>query len=88
MTTPLASRFLSPLALLLLVACSGKESLEREAPNAMAVTEEGKICVAGSAAENLGDFAVIRLERDGRSDATFGRSGKVTAVGTGACEGG
>jgi hypothetical protein len=32
MTTPLASRFLSRLALLLLVACSGKESLEREAP--------------------------------------------------------
>jgi uncharacterized delta-60 repeat protein len=52
--------------------------------NAMAVTQEGKLLVAGSAAENLGDFALIRLERDGRIDATFGRSGKVvTAVGAG-----
>ena len=45
----------------------------------MAVQPDGKIIVAGRAAEHLGDFAVVRLERDGTLDATFGpaTAGKV-----------
>ena len=45
----------------------------------MAVQPDGKIVVAGRAAEHLGDFAVVRLERDGTLDTTFGRrpAGKV-----------
>ena len=40
--------------------------------NAMAVQPDGKLIVAGRAAEHLGDFAVVRLERDGTLDTTFG----------------
>ncbi|MFO0736752.1 MAG: hypothetical protein U0270_12785 [Labilithrix sp.] len=43
----------------------------------MAVQADGKILVAGRAAENLGDFAVVRLDRDGKLDPTFGQGGKV-----------
>jgi len=50
--------------------------------NAMALGSDGKILVAGRVAENLGDFALIRLERDGSLDTTFGENGKVaTPVG-------
>ncbi|HEY3498530.1 MAG TPA: delta-60 repeat domain-containing protein, partial [Polyangiaceae bacterium] len=52
--------------------------------NALAVTGEGKILVAGSAAENRGDIALLRLERDGRLDTSFGEDGKVfTSLGDG-----
>jgi uncharacterized delta-60 repeat protein len=51
---------------------------------AMAVQADGKILIAGRVADNLGDFAVVRLERDGTPDATFGDGGKVTTpVGSG-----
>jgi uncharacterized delta-60 repeat protein len=42
---------------------------------AMAVQPDGKIVIAGRAAENRGDFALVRLERDGVLDATFGAPG-------------
>ncbi len=45
---------------------------------ALAVQPDGKILIAGRVSENLGDFAVVRLERDGTPDATFGEGGKVT----------
>ena len=52
---------------------------------AMAVQEDGKIVVAGRNYENLGDFAVLRLERDGKLDTTFGDGGKVSVeIGEGA----
>jgi uncharacterized delta-60 repeat protein len=52
--------------------------------NALAVTSEGKVVVAGSSAENRGDIALIRLERDGRLDTSFGERGKVmTSLGSG-----
>jgi uncharacterized delta-60 repeat protein len=52
---------------------------------AMAVQEDGKIVVAGRNYDNLGDFAVLRLERDGRVDTTFGEGGKVSVeIGEGA----
>ncbi|HEY5448164.1 MAG TPA: hypothetical protein VIQ54_05405 [Polyangia bacterium] len=41
---------------------------------AMAVQPDGKIVAVGRAAENRTDFAVMRLERDGALDATFGPS--------------
>jgi len=57
--------------------------------NAMAVQPDGKIIVAGRAAERLGDFAVVRLERDGTLDTTFGPAtspGKVLTDFAGAAE--
>jgi len=39
---------------------------------AMAVQPDGKIIVAGRAADNRSDFALVRLERDGALDTTFG----------------
>jgi uncharacterized delta-60 repeat protein len=45
---------------------------------AMAAQPDGKILLAGRAYERLGDFAIVRLERDGALDATFGTGGKVT----------
>jgi uncharacterized delta-60 repeat protein len=39
---------------------------------AMAVQPDGKIVAVGRAAENRTDFAVVRLERDGALDTTFG----------------
>src|SRR5262249_20575719 len=51
---------------------------------AMAVAADGKIIVAGQAAENLGDFTLLRLERDGTIDESFGTDGIVsTQVGSG-----
>jgi uncharacterized delta-60 repeat protein len=44
---------------------------------AMAVQPDGKIVLAGRSYENLGDFAVVRLERDGKLDKSFGDGGKV-----------
>jgi uncharacterized delta-60 repeat protein len=44
---------------------------------AMAVQPDGKLIVAGRAAEHRGDLALLRLERDGTPDATFGSGGKV-----------
>jgi uncharacterized delta-60 repeat protein len=46
--------------------------------HAVAVQADGKIVVAGGSAENLGDFAVVRLERDGDLDPSFGDGGLVT----------
>lgn len=52
--------------------------------NAMALAADGKILVAGRSAENSGDFALVRLTRDGDLDASFGDGGKVTtALGSG-----
>lgn len=52
--------------------------------NALAVTDDGKIVVAGSSAENGGDIALLELERDGRLDTAFGDGGKVeTSLGDG-----
>jgi uncharacterized delta-60 repeat protein len=45
---------------------------------AMAVQADGKLLVAGRAAEHKGDLAIVRLERDGALDTTFGAGGKVT----------
>lgn len=44
---------------------------------AVAVQPDGKVLIAGRAAEHLGDFALVRLERDGALDATFGTGGRV-----------
>ena len=44
---------------------------------AVAVQADGKLVVAGRAAEHLGDFALIRLDRDGALDPTFGSGGRV-----------
>jgi uncharacterized delta-60 repeat protein len=44
---------------------------------AMAVQPDGKIVVAGRAAEHRGDLAIVRLERDGALDTSFGGGGKV-----------
>jgi uncharacterized delta-60 repeat protein len=55
--------------------------------NAIAVQPDGKIIVAGRAAEHLGDFALIRLERDGQLDPTFGDGGRVLTDFFGAHEG-
>jgi uncharacterized delta-60 repeat protein len=52
---------------------------------AMAVQADGRIVVAGRNYDHLGDFAVLRLERDGGLDASFGDGGKVSVeVGAGA----
>ncbi len=56
---------------------------------AMALQADGKIVTAGRAAEHLGDFAVIRFERDGALDTTFGPAtspGKVLTDFAGASE--
>lgn len=45
--------------------------------HAVAVQADGKIVIAGRGAEHLGDFALIRLDRDGNLDATFGQGGRV-----------
>jgi uncharacterized delta-60 repeat protein len=45
--------------------------------NAIAVQADGKVIVAGSIAEHGGDFALLRLTRDGALDPTFGAGGKV-----------
>ena len=45
--------------------------------NAVAVQADGKLVIAGRGAEHLGDFALIRLDRDGQLDATFGTNGRV-----------
>lgn len=53
---------------------------------AMATQPDGKVLLAGRAAEHLGDFAVVRLERDGRLDTSFGTGGKVMTDFAGAAE--
>jgi len=45
---------------------------------ALAVDASGRLLVAGRVAEGLGDFALLRLSRDGTVDTTFGTGGKVT----------
>ncbi|HET9933727.1 MAG TPA: hypothetical protein VFQ35_23650 [Polyangiaceae bacterium] len=45
---------------------------------AIAAQSDGKLLVAGSSAENQGDFALVRLQRDGALDSSFGQGGKVT----------
>jgi uncharacterized delta-60 repeat protein len=51
---------------------------------AMAAQKDGKIVVVGTRYEHHGDFAVMRLERDGELDTTFGDGGLVaTEVGDG-----
>lgn len=44
---------------------------------ALAVQPDGKILVGGRSGEHLGDFAVLRLTRDGELDPTFGTGGRV-----------
>jgi uncharacterized delta-60 repeat protein len=55
---------------------------------AMAVQADGRIVVAGSTATNQGtDIALVRYQRDGALDTTFGNGGKVvTSVGSGSDE--
>jgi uncharacterized delta-60 repeat protein len=55
---------------------------------AMAAQPDGKILLAGRSAERLGDFAVVRLDRDGALDAGFGPhgDGKVTIDWNGASD--
>ncbi len=45
--------------------------------NAVAVQADGKLVIAGRGAEHRGDFALIRLDRDGALDPTFGTAGRV-----------
>lgn len=45
--------------------------------NAIAIQPDGKIILAGHGAEHGGDFAMIRLDRDGNLDPTFGNGGRV-----------
>ncbi len=45
--------------------------------NAVVVQPDGKIILGGRGAENAGDFALIRLERDGSVDTSFGNNGRV-----------
>lgn len=53
---------------------------------ALAVQSDGKAIVVGHATQQAGaDFALLRLERDGSLDASFGNGGKLlTPVGAGA----
>jgi len=52
--------------------------------NGVAVQADGKIVVVGQSAENLGDFLVLRLMRDGALDISFGDGGVVkTPFGSG-----
>jgi len=44
---------------------------------AIAIQQDGKVVVAGRSSEHGGDFAVVRLDRDGALDTTFGSGGKV-----------
>jgi uncharacterized delta-60 repeat protein len=44
---------------------------------AVAVQPDGNVLVAGSRYEHLGDFAILRLTRDGAPDPTFGNGGMV-----------
>lgn len=44
---------------------------------AVAVQADGKLVVAGRSAERRGDFALIRVDRDGQLDPTFGDGGRV-----------
>jgi uncharacterized delta-60 repeat protein len=44
---------------------------------AMAAQPDGKLLIAGRAAEHKGDLALVRLERDGAVDTSFGVAGKV-----------
>lgn len=53
---------------------------------AVAVQSDGKIVVAGRAAEHLGDFALVRLDRDGQLDPTFGDGGRVLTDFTGTAD--
>jgi uncharacterized delta-60 repeat protein len=52
---------------------------DREAANAAALQEDGKIVAAGGAFIGIGDrnFALARYNPDGRLDTTFGSGGKV-----------
>ncbi|HEY6078921.1 MAG TPA: hypothetical protein VIW29_08960 [Polyangiaceae bacterium] len=51
---------------------------------AMAAQPDGKIIVVGTMYEHQGDFAVLRLTRDGELDTSFGEAGLVaTQVGEG-----
>jgi len=45
--------------------------------HALVVQPDGKLVLAGRGAEHLGDFALIRLDRDGQLDPTFGTGGRV-----------
>lgn len=45
--------------------------------HAVAVQADGKIVIAGRASEHLGDFALLRLDRDGNLDSSFGSGGRV-----------
>jgi len=52
---------------------------------AMAAQADGKILVVGKSYDHQGDFAVLRLEQDGKLDQAFGEGGLViTEVGQGA----
>ncbi|MFT3922071.1 MAG: hypothetical protein QM778_06020 [Myxococcales bacterium] len=52
--------------------------------NGVAVQPDGKIVVVGQSYENLGDFMVVRLMRDGALDSGFGAGGIVkTQIGSG-----
>jgi uncharacterized delta-60 repeat protein len=53
---------------------------------ALAVQPDGKLLAAGRTAEHRGDLAILRLERDGTPDATFGTGGKVVADVAGAAD--
>lgn len=53
---------------------------------AAAVQADGKIVIAGRAAEQRGDFALIRLDRDGNLDTSFGTGGRVLTDFAGASE--
>lgn len=44
---------------------------------AAALQADGKLVIAGRAAEHAGDFALIRLDRDGNVDTSFGTGGRV-----------
>lgn len=51
---------------------------------AMATQPDGKLIVVGMSHDNAGDFAVLRLTRDGEADGSFGTGGLVTTqVGSG-----
>ena len=52
---------------------------------AMAAQPDGKVVVVGTSHEHSGDFAIVRFERDGDIDTSFGDAGLVmTQVGAGA----
>ncbi|WP_170131213.1 hypothetical protein [Deinococcus yavapaiensis] len=54
-----------------------KASLGESQANAMAVLPDGKIVVVGEAFGQLGDFMILRYDRDGILDSSFGTNGKV-----------